>query len=89
MPILILSGIFLIFSVYYYGCKPYIALAWRWRRGRDSNPRWSLPTPVFKTGALNHYATSPGLVVVAYIIPFSEHITKTAVSLELGRFMFN
>ncbi len=30
-----------------------------WRRGRDSNPRWSLPTVVFKTTALDHYATSP------------------------------
>src|SRR5262245_26507001 len=28
--------------------------------GRDSNPRWTLqPTPVFKTGALNHSATHP------------------------------
>ena len=30
------------------------------RRERDSNPRWSFrPTPVFKTGALNHSAIPP------------------------------
>jgi hypothetical protein len=39
--------------------SPAVSLSHSWRRGRDSNPRWSLPTPVFKTGALNHYATSP------------------------------
>ena len=30
-----------------------------WRRGRDSNPRRFYPSPVFKTGALPDYATSP------------------------------
>ena len=31
----------------------------RWRRGGDSNSRTVLPSPVFKTGALNHSATPP------------------------------
>jgi hypothetical protein len=31
-----------------------------WRRGGDSNSRYRLRgTPVFETGALNRYATSP------------------------------
>ncbi len=30
-----------------------------WRRRRDSNPRYHDSTPVFKTGAFDHSATSP------------------------------
>ena len=31
----------------------------RWRRGWDSNPRWSCPLPVFETGPFNRSGTSP------------------------------
>ncbi len=37
----------------------YRCLSCHWRRGRDSNPRCLLDTVVFKTTALDHYATSP------------------------------
>ena len=31
----------------------------KWRRGRDSNPRWLLTTPLFESGTINHSDTSP------------------------------
>ena len=62
-----------------------------WRRGRDSNPRCLLDTPVFKTGALNHYATSPSFegdfTQINYNI-FSLK-NKTALSLEKSCFLAN
>ena len=45
---------------------------YKWRRGRDSNS-WSLAgSLVFKTSSLNHSDTSPRLMLVYDIIPFTK-----------------
>ena len=36
-----------------------------WRRGRDSNPRWLITTPLFESGTINHSDTSPGASIPA------------------------
>jgi hypothetical protein len=45
------------------------------RKKQDSNPRLVVPTPVFKTGALNHSAIFPVLQPV-----FQIPVTKSCVS---------
>ena len=38
---------------------PQMGALFCWRREWDSNPRWVAPSPVFKTGSLNHSDISP------------------------------
>ena len=39
--------------------RPRTGALFCWRREWDSNPRWVAPSPVFKTGSLNHSDISP------------------------------
>ena len=53
-----------------------------WRRGSDSNPRSFRGTPVFKTGALGHYASPPwaNLPAIAVVPKFIRAAPTTAQS---------
>ena len=40
--------------------------------GEGFEPSVSCPTPVFKTGALNHYATPPGSAILLLLEHFNR-----------------